>query len=96
MAILAEVATAADTTMYVCLCNGITDRQVRQLGQAGIISPGSLIEALNLDDEDCCGFCMHHVGRMVAIAKGGDPMKYGKFTLDRGMTLDFDNPDNAP
>lgn len=81
--------------MYICLCKAITDRRVRQLGQEGVDSPRGLIEALGLDDEECCGFCMHHIGRMVAIAKGGDPLKYGTFKLDPEMTYDFDNPDNA-
>ena len=82
--------------MYVCLCNAITDRQVRQLGEQGIITPEALVEALNLDDEESCGFCKQHIGRMVAIAKGGDPMKYGKFKLDPAMTVEIDNPDMAP
>ena len=67
--------------MYVCLCQAITDKQVRQLGLSGITSDEGLIEALGLDDEECCGFCMHHIERMVAIAQGGDPITYGRFRL---------------
>ena len=82
--------------MYVCLCKGITSGSVRKLGEAGIDTPLALIEALGLDDEDCCGFCMHHIGRMVAIARGGDPLHYGRFILDPETRFDFVNPDNAP
>jgi bacterioferritin-associated ferredoxin len=82
--------------MYVCLCKGITDGKVRQLGQAGLDTPAALIQALALDDDECCGFCMHHIGRMVAIARGGDPLKYGRFVLDPETRFEHDNPDNAP
>ena len=82
--------------MYVCLCKAITDRQVRHLGEEGVISPESLIKILNVDDEESCGFCKQYIGRMVAIAKGGDPMKYGKFMLDPEMIVKIDDPDMAP
>ena len=82
--------------MYVCLCKGISDKRVRQLGESGIDTPMALIQALGLDSEECCGFCMHHIGRMVAIARGGDPLHYGRFQLDPDTRFDFENPDNTP
>jgi bacterioferritin-associated ferredoxin len=67
--------------MYVCLCQAITDKRVRQLGQEGVNTPEALIQTLGLDDEECCGFCMHHIERMVAIANGADPITHGRFRL---------------
>jgi bacterioferritin-associated ferredoxin len=82
--------------MYVCLCKAITDRQVRELGARGMGTARELIMALGLDDEECCGFCMQHIGRLVAIANGGDPLTYGKFKLDAGTRFPIDDPDSAP
>jgi bacterioferritin-associated ferredoxin len=82
--------------VYVCLCNAITSSQVRRLGEAGTDTPQALIRALRLDDEEACGFCMHHIGRLVAIARGGDPLEYGRFRLDPANRVDFDNPDDTP
>jgi len=78
--------------MYVCLCRAITDRRVRELGRAGVTSPPGLIEALGLDDEECCGYCMHHIERMVEIAKGGDPLRFGRFRLRQGTVTFTDDP----
>ncbi len=69
----------ATSEMYVCLCQGITDARVRQLGRAGVTTPKALIESLGLDAEECCGYCRLHVDRLVAIARGGDPLTYGRF-----------------
>jgi bacterioferritin-associated ferredoxin len=82
--------------MYVCLCKGITSGRVRKLGEAGVDTPRALIQALRLDDDESCGFCALHIGRMVAIARGGDPLEYGRFRLDPAMRIDFENPDDTP
>jgi bacterioferritin-associated ferredoxin len=62
--------------MYVCLCNAITESQVRQAGQQGITSPEALAEHLNLNDVDCCGYCQKHIDFFVDIAKGEDALTY--------------------
>jgi bacterioferritin-associated ferredoxin len=67
--------------MYVCLCQAVTQKQVRQLGLEGIDTPEKLIQALHLDDEECCGLCIHHIERIVAIARGGDPITASHFRL---------------
>lgn len=82
--------------MYVCLCKGISDRKLRQLGESGVTSPRELILLLGLDSEECCGFCVNHMGRMVAIANGGDPMEYGRFNLEPSWQIPIDDPDSAP
>lgn len=56
--------------MYVCLCQAITHKQVRQLGLYGVDTPKGLIGALGLDDEECWGFCRHHTDRRAAITTG--------------------------
>lgn len=85
------------TTMYVCLCKGITSGRIRKLGESGVDTPGELIRVLGLDQlDECCGFCMFHIGRMVAIARGGDPLEYGRFTLDPATRVEPENPDDAP
>jgi bacterioferritin-associated ferredoxin len=82
--------------MYICLCKGITDKQVRKLGESGVTSPHALIQILGLESDECCGFCAHHIGRMVAIANGEDPLKYGRFRIDPEMQIPIDDPDSAP
>jgi len=82
--------------MYICLCKGITDGKVRKLGESGVDTPRALIQVLGLDSDECCGFCLHNIGRMVAIAKGGDPLEYGRFRLNPETNVELGNPDNAP
>ena len=74
--------------MYVCLCQAITDARVRQLGQAGVTEPAALIETLGLDDEKCCGYCRLHIERLVAVAKGGDPLIYARSPLNPEPAVD--------
>jgi len=62
--------------MYVCLCNAITESQVRAAGQQGIIDAEALIEHLKLNDEDCCGYCRKHIDFFVDIAEGESAMTY--------------------
>lgn len=58
--------------MYVCLCKGLTESDVRQavLSQqlAGKVDPDRLTNTLGLDDEDCCGRCVKNVQRLITIA----------------------------
>jgi len=58
--------------MYVCLCKGLTESDVRQavLSQqlAGKVDADRLTKTLGVDDEDCCGRCMKNVHRLITIA----------------------------
>lgn len=56
--------------MYVCVCKGITESDVRRLGSNGVTCPRILASSLGIDDEDnCCGRCLNNIGDLVSIAK---------------------------
>jgi bacterioferritin-associated ferredoxin len=54
--------------MYLCLCKGITDSDVREIGQQGIVMPGELITKFGLKDAGCCGRCSKNIHEFVEIA----------------------------
>jgi bacterioferritin-associated ferredoxin len=54
--------------VYVCLCKGISESQVRELGQAGICSADALASVLGLEEEEVCGRCLQDIEALVAIA----------------------------
>jgi len=55
--------------MFVCVCKGIKESEVRELGQAGVTCPKALACSLGLDDEDnCCGRCLNNIGKFVKMA----------------------------
>ena len=55
--------------MYVCLCKGITESDVRKCGRAGCVSPEALMNVLKIDEEDGCGRCVGHMEELVTLAK---------------------------
>lgn len=57
--------------MYACVCQGITEADVRRLGAAGIAAPEDLITVLSLKDDDCCGRCVKAIESFVALAEEG-------------------------
>lgn len=54
--------------MYVCLCKGITESDVRQAGRAGHVTPTQLIEAFALKQDGCCGRCAKNIHEFVELA----------------------------
>jgi bacterioferritin-associated ferredoxin len=54
--------------MYLCLCKGITDSDVRQAGQAGIVMPSQLKAKFGLKEAGCCGRCSKNIHTFVQIA----------------------------
>ncbi|WP_447973353.1 (2Fe-2S)-binding protein [Nitrospira sp. Kam-Ns4a] len=56
--------------MYVCLCKGLTEADVRQAGRAGHVDSTALVKKLGLDDDECCGRCARNIHELVAIASG--------------------------
>jgi bacterioferritin-associated ferredoxin len=66
--------------LYVCLCRGVTEAKVRELGEAGFTSASSLAAALRLKDDDCCGRCLHEIEPLVAIACGACPLRPAALT----------------
>lgn len=57
--------------MYICLCKGISEARVRELGQMGICSPADLAAAFGLEENVCCGRCLRNIDAFVAVATGG-------------------------
>jgi bacterioferritin-associated ferredoxin len=55
--------------MYLCLCQGITETDVKAAGQAGLVTPCQLIEEFDLRKRDCCGRCAKNVHEFVSIAR---------------------------
>jgi bacterioferritin-associated ferredoxin len=56
--------------MYVCLCKGLTESEVRRVGEAGLVDSSSLVERFGLDDDECCGRCARNIHELVALASG--------------------------
>ena len=54
--------------MYLCLCKGITESDVREAGQAGIVMPGQLKAKFGLKESGCCGRCSKNIHEFVQIA----------------------------
>ena len=55
--------------MFVCVCKGIKESEVQELGQCGIVCPKTLASKLEIDDEDnCCGRCLNNINDFVDIA----------------------------
>ena len=55
--------------MFVCVCKGIKESDVRKLGCAGVTCPNALASSLGIDDEDnCCGRCMNNIADFVNLA----------------------------
>jgi bacterioferritin-associated ferredoxin len=54
--------------MYICLCKGLTESDVRQAGEAGHIEPAQLITRFGWDDSECCGRCADQIDEMATLA----------------------------
>jgi bacterioferritin-associated ferredoxin len=54
--------------VYICLCKGISEAHIRELGLAGICSPDALAKALGLEEEGVCGRCIRNIEALVALA----------------------------
>ena len=54
--------------MYLCLCKGIRESQVRALGRAGICSADALAAMLGLAEEGVCGRYLRQIEVLVALA----------------------------
>ncbi|HVI58047.1 MAG TPA: (2Fe-2S)-binding protein [Luteimonas sp.] len=53
--------------MYVCVCNGVTDRDIRQGAQAGC---GSMAElTMRTGCGACCGSCVEMATRLLEEAR---------------------------
>jgi bacterioferritin-associated ferredoxin len=54
--------------MYMCLCKGLTDHDVRQAAASGADTAEELIKTFGLHDSVCCGRCVRNIHEYVAIA----------------------------
>lgn len=54
--------------MYVCLCKGITEADVREAGRAGLVMPCQLKAKFGLKDAGCCGRCSKNIRGFVELA----------------------------
>ena len=54
--------------MYLCLCKGITDSDVREAGRGGITKPCQLKAKFGLKQRGCCGRCSKNIDEFVQIA----------------------------
>lgn len=54
--------------MYLCLCKGITDSDVREAGRNGIVMPCQLKAKFGLKEAGCCGRCSKNIREYVQIA----------------------------
>ncbi len=57
--------------MYVCLCNGITESDVREAGRDGHVTPCALKAKFKLKENGCCGRCAKNIQEFVEIAVQG-------------------------
>ncbi len=58
--------------MYVCLCKGLTESDIRRASScSGSPDPRTLLESLGLNDEQCCGRCPERICELVAMATRG-------------------------
>lgn len=66
--------------MYICICKGIKESDVRELGQALITCPKVIADTLGLNDKkNCCGRCIKNISKFVALAE--EESTYPKFPL---------------
>jgi bacterioferritin-associated ferredoxin len=54
--------------MYVCLCRGLKEEDLRCAARSGCASPEALIARLELDADDCCGRCARDIDALVELA----------------------------
>ena len=54
--------------MYVCLCRGIKEREVRAALHEGHTTREALIARMGWDDPRCCGRCARNADRFVLLA----------------------------
>lgn len=54
--------------MYICLCRGIKESDVQELGRAGLVCPEALAATLGIDEPGCCGRCIQSINELAALA----------------------------
>jgi len=69
--------TAGDFRVYVCVCNAVTDRDIREAASRGVCSVEALGDQLKV--ATCCGRCLEHASKVLlqAISDGGPASRFG-------------------
>lgn len=57
--------------MFVCLCKGITESDVRDAGRAGVVMPCQLKSKFGLKQSGSCGRCAKNIHEFVELAVQG-------------------------
>ncbi|MEM6514114.1 MAG: (2Fe-2S)-binding protein [Pseudomonadota bacterium] len=71
--------------MYVCICNAVTDKEIRQAAKAGTTSLSALQEELGVAMN--CGSCADDAAAILRQARSGKPaLSYPKPILYRPTT----------
>jgi bacterioferritin-associated ferredoxin len=72
--------------MYVCLCKGLTETDIRQMAPKRELCPDTFKACFGFDDEECCGRCAENVQELIAIAKGIGASNKAEHARDRAMS----------
>jgi bacterioferritin-associated ferredoxin len=56
--------------MFVCICKGIRESEVRQLVAGRCVEPELVLEVLGLDDPGVCGRCPREISAIIEQAGG--------------------------
>ena len=54
--------------MYVCLCKGLTESDVREAGRRGHLTTREIIAEFGLRENGCCGRCGRKIQELVGLA----------------------------
>ncbi|HMS84309.1 MAG TPA: (2Fe-2S)-binding protein [Nitrospira sp.] len=57
--------------MYMCLCKGVTESEVRAAGRDGIVMASQLKAKFDLKCNGCCGRCAKNIHEFVEVAVQG-------------------------
>ena len=58
--------------MYVCLCNGVTDREIRQVAEAGCRTLSEL--TMRTGCGACCGSCVETASQLLDEVHAAQPV----------------------
>jgi bacterioferritin-associated ferredoxin len=66
--IIIIIILSGGCAVYICLCKGISESQVRACGRLGLCSADALALALGIEEEGVCGRCIRNIDDLVALA----------------------------
>ncbi len=65
------VACAKGAWMYVCLCRGVKESEVRDAAARGVVTMEQLVETFGWDGDEVCGRCLRNILRLAELAAEG-------------------------